>query len=106
MGDTTRTGRNLDRTQSGQTQPGQGHNPDRDVTRTGQNPDRDTTRTRTDSVFNPDTEKIISEYVVPCASLSLYSDLESTKICISSQSSDIIKLFITEIKYILTGRTL
>ena len=53
-------GRNLDRTQPGQTQPGQGHNPDRDVTRTGRNPDRDTTRTQTDSVFNPDTKKIIS----------------------------------------------
>ena len=73
------------------------------------NPDRDTTWTRTDSVFNLDTEKIISEYITnvfPCA--SLYSDFGSAEICtcISSQSSDIIKLFITEIKYILTGLTL
>ena len=79
------------------------------MTRTGHNPDRDTTQTRTDSVFNPDTEKIISEYitnVVLCA--SFYSDLGSAEICtcIRSKSSDIIKLFITEIKYILTDLTL
>ena len=50
--DTTRTGRNLDRTQPGQTQPGQGHNrtgtrPGQDTTWTETQPGQDTTQTGT-----------------------------------------------------------
>ena len=55
-----------------------------DTTRTGHTPDRhnldrDTTRTQTDSVFNPDTEKIISEYITMVLCASLYSDLRSAE---------------------------
>ena len=56
--DVTWTRPNLDNTQSGQTQTGQGHNPDRDTTQTEHNPDKDATRTLTHSVLtNRDTEK-------------------------------------------------
>ena len=56
--DVTWTGPNLDNTQSGQTQTGQGHNPDWDTTQTEHNPDKDATRTLTHSVLtNRDTEK-------------------------------------------------
>ena len=61
-----------------------------------------------DSVFHTDTEKIDPEYITNAVQhVSLYSNLGSPKMCICTssqlrQDSDIIKLFITEIKYIFT----
>ena len=84
----------------------------RSPNQTGHNLDRATTQIWTDSVFTQTPKEIFSEYItntVQCA--SLYSDLVLAKICTCTssqlcQDSGIIKLFITETKYIRTGLTL